>query len=66
MFKGLRKKGLVQEKTFRYKVKKIIPLFFALSVFAGPSHSWGWGDGSCSKDKSNQDAKTEEVEETDL
>ena len=46
-------------------MKKDILLFFALSVFAGPSLSWGWGHGGCSKDKSNQDAKTEQVEETD-
>ena len=54
--------------TFKFKVKKVIPLLFTLSVFAGPSLAWGWGgEGGCpySKDKSNQDAKTEQVEETD-
>ena len=47
-------------------MKKVIPLVFALSVIAGPSHAWG-GDGGCpySKDKTNQDAKTEQVEKTD-
>ena len=56
------------EATFKVKVKKVIPLVFALSVFAGPSLAWGWGgEGGCpySKDKTNQDAKTEQVEETD-
>ncbi len=49
-------------------MKKIIPLIFAFSVIAGPSLAWGWGgEGGCpySKDKTNQDAKTEQVEETD-
>ena len=46
-------------------MKKVIPLVFAFSIIAGPSLSWGWVEGSCSKDKSNQDAKTEKVEETD-
>ena len=56
------------EPTFEFKVKKVIPLVFALSVIAGPSLSWGWGgEGGCSysKDKTNQDTKTEQVEETD-
>ena len=54
--------------TFKFKVKKVIPLVFALSVIAGPSLAWGWGgEVRCphSKDKTNQDAKTEQVEETD-
>ncbi len=54
--------------TFKFKVKKIIPLFFALSVIGGSSLAWGWGEeGGCpySKDKTNQDTKTEQVEETD-
>ena len=49
-------------------MKKVIPLVFALSFFAGPSLGWGWGgEGGCpySKDKTNQDKKTEQVEETD-
>ena len=46
-------------------MKKVISLVFALSVIGSPSLSWGWGEGGCSKDKSNQDAKTEQVEETD-
>ena len=56
------------EATFKFKVKKVIPLVFALSFFAGPSLAWGWGEGGCSgsKDKSNQETKTEQVEETDV
>ena len=53
---------------FEFKVKKVIPLVFALSVIAGPSLAWGWGgESGCpySKDKTNQDNKTEQVEETD-
>tara|TARA_B100000214_G_scaffold372935_1_gene352189 strand:+ start:1709 stop:1852 length:144 start_codon:yes stop_codon:yes gene_type:complete len=46
-------------------VKKVIPFVFAFSVIAAPSFAWGWGEGGCSKDKSNKDAKTEQVEETD-
>ena len=49
-------------------MKKVISLVFALSVIGSPSHAWGWGgEGGCSysKDKTNQDAKTEQVEETD-
>ena len=56
------------EPTFKFKVKKVISLVFALSVVAGHSLAWGGGgDGGCphSKDKTNQDAKTEQVEETD-
>ena len=56
------------EPTFEFKVKKVIPLVFALSVIVGPSLAWGWGgEGGCSysKDKTNQDTKTEQVEETD-
>ena len=46
-------------------MKKVIPLVLALSVVSVPSLAWGWGEGGCSKDKSNQDAKTEQVKETD-
>ncbi len=46
-------------------MKKVIPLVFALSIINGPSLAWGWGEGGCSKDNSNQDAKTEQLEETD-
>ena len=55
------------EPTFNYKVKKVVSLVFALSVIGSPSLSWGWSEGGCSysKDKTNQDAKTEQVEETD-
>jgi len=53
------------EATFKFKVKKFIPLVFALSVLAGPSLAWGWGEGGCSKDKSIQDNKNEQVKETD-
>ena len=51
-----------------FKVKKLISLFFALSVMGSPSLAWGWGgEGGCSysKDKTNQDSKTKQVEETD-
>ena len=51
-----------------FYVKNFIPLFFTLSVIAGPSLAWGWGgEVRCphSKDKTNQDAKTEQVEEID-
>ena len=41
------------EVTFKFKVKKVIPLVFALLVIAGPSLAWSWGEGGCSKDKSN-------------
>ena len=54
------------EPTFKYKVKKVVSLAFALSVIGSPSLAWGWGgEGGCpySKDKTNQDAKTEQVEE---
>ena len=56
------------EPTFKFKVKKVISLVFALSVIGSPSLAWGWGgEGGCpySKEKANQDAKTEQVEETD-
>ena len=56
------------EFTVKFKVKKVISLVFALSVIGSPSLAWGWGGaGGCpySKDKTNQDAKTEQVEETD-
>ena len=55
------------EPSFKFKVKKVIPLFFALSVIASPSLAWGWGEGGCSysKDKTNQETKTEQVKETD-
>ena len=46
-------------------MKKVFALVFTLSIIAAPSLAWGWRDGGCSKDKSNQDAKTEKVEETD-
>ena len=49
-------------------MKKVIPLVFALSVIAGPSFAWGWGgEGGCpySKDKTNQETKTEQLKETD-
>ena len=56
------------EPTYKYKVKKLISLVFALSVIGSPSLAWGWGgEGGCSysKDKTNQETKTEQVKETD-
>ena len=55
------------EPTFKFKVKKVISLVYAVSVIGSSSLAWGWGEGGCSysKDKANQDAKTEQVEETD-
>ena len=48
-------------------MKKFISLVFALSVIGSPSLSWALGEGGCSgsKDKANQETKTEQVEETD-
>ena len=49
-------------------MKKIISLVFALSFIGSPSLAWGWGgEGGCSysKDKANQENKTEQVKETD-
>tara|TARA_Y100001968_G_C18771020_1_gene442203 strand:+ start:106 stop:255 length:150 start_codon:yes stop_codon:yes gene_type:complete len=48
-------------------VKKLISLFFALSVIGSPTLAWGWGEGGCSgsKDKTNQETKTEQIKETD-
>ncbi len=56
------------EPTCKFKVKKVISLVFALSVIGSPSLSWDWGgEGRCSysKDKTNQDSKTEQIEETE-
>ena len=56
------------EPTFKFKVKKVVSLIFALSIIGSPSLAWGLGgEGGCSysKDKTNQDSKTEQVEETD-
>ncbi len=55
------------KSTFKFKVKKAIALIFALLVVGSPSLAWGWGEGGCSgsKDKSNQETKTEEVKKTD-
>ena len=49
-------------------MKKVISLVFALSLIGSPSLAWGWSEGGCpsSKDKSNQDAKNEQIEETDF
>ena len=46
-------------------MKNFFPLVFALSVIAIPSLAWGWSEGGCSKEKTNQNTKTEQVEETD-
>ena len=46
-------------------MKKIFPLVFALSISAGPVLAWRGGDCPFSKDKSNQETKTEQVEESD-
>ena len=49
-------------------MKKVVSLVLALSVIGSPSLSLGWGgEGGCSysKDKENQEIKTEQVEETD-
>ncbi|KGG14150.1 MULTISPECIES: hypothetical protein [Prochlorococcus] len=49
-------------------MNKILLIFFALALSAGPALSWGWGGegGECpySKDQSNQE-KTEQVKESD-
>ena len=50
-------------------MKKVISLVFALSIIGSPSLAWGGGgEGGCpySKDKANQDAKTEQIEETEV
>ena len=51
----------------KYKVKKVISLAFVLSLIGGPSLAWGRGEGGCSysKDKTNEETKTEQVKETD-
>ena len=51
----------------KYKVKKVISLAFALSLIGSPSLAWGRGEGGCSysKDKTNEETKTEQVKETD-
>ncbi len=51
----------------KFKVKKVISLVFAASVIGSPSLAWGWAEGGCSysKDKTNQETKTEQVKETD-
>ena len=49
-------------------MKKVISLVFTLSVIGSPSLAWGWGgEGGCSysKDKSNQETTTEQVQESD-
>jgi len=55
------------EPSFKFKVKKVISLAFALLVIGSPPLAWGWGEGGCSysKDKTNQETKTEQVKETD-
>ena len=55
------------EPAFKFKLKNLISLVFALPVVGGPSLSWGWGEVGCSysKDKTNQETKTEQVKETD-
>ena len=57
----------VEETDAQLENQENEPLFFALSVIAGPSLAWGWGEGGCSysKDKKNQETKTEQVKETD-
>tara|TARA_Y100001968_G_scaffold239508_1_gene222932 strand:- start:237 stop:380 length:144 start_codon:yes stop_codon:yes gene_type:complete len=46
-------------------VKKVISFVFALLVIASPSIAWGEGGCSYSKDKNNQEIKTEQIKETD-
>ena len=55
------------EASFKFKVKKVISLVFAVSVIGSPSLAWGWGEGGCSyaKDKTNQETKPEQTKETD-
>ena len=52
----------------RMKRLLLSPLILALLVVGSPSLAWGrGGEGGCSysKDKTNQDAKTDQVEETE-
>ena len=58
---------LIYISNYLFKVKKVISFVFALSVIGSPSLAWGWGEGGCSysKDKTNQETKTEQVKETD-
>ena len=48
-------------------MKKVISFVFALSVIASPSLSWGWDQGGCSgsKEKANQETKTQQVDQAD-
>ena len=43
----------------------VIGLGVGAATAAGLSLAWVWGEGGCSKDKTNKDTKTEKVEETD-
>ena len=48
-------------------MKKVLLLVFALLIGSGPVFAWGWSEeGDCpfSKNKSNQEAKTEQLEES--
>ena len=45
-------------------MKKVLPLVFALSISAGPVFAWGGEDCPFSKDKSNQETQTDQVEES--
>ena len=47
-FNGQRKMHLNIYTSYKFKGKKVILFVFALSVIAGPSLAWGWGEGGCS------------------
>tara|TARA_B100000700_G_scaffold19470_1_gene19048 strand:- start:168 stop:341 length:174 start_codon:yes stop_codon:yes gene_type:complete len=55
------------ESTFKFKVKKVFSLVFAILVIGSPSLALGWGEvgGSGSNDKTNQETKTELVKDTE-
>ncbi len=46
-------------------MNKLLPLAFALSIFANPVYSWGGGDCPYSKNGENQKVSNDKVEESE-
>ena len=52
-------------KNLLITVKSVLPLVLALSVSAGPALAWGGGDCPFSKKAGDQEASTEQVDNSE-
>ncbi len=56
---------MIMIRKILFKLKKILPLFFILSISASPVLAWGNGDCSYSKKRVSQETTSENMEKSE-